>query len=248
MYKGKFRDAISLLEEKIAWAVENNDFLLPPELHFPVAYLHLLGWNDVERTKEELDKMKRYESYFMPRPAEKKGVMKKIQFMRKDYWTYIAMLRAELGELDTAKHIAAGQLSDHHSAFQLVSFLIHCQNKEYKEAKALCDSLLETRDDGYRQIAQFKMGNLHMEMGEYDQAAACMELLHKSQAVFEARPALYPLSLVLLGQIYEEKGDTQGAITRYEKMLSHWKDADPDLLPLLEAKSHLAALTSSSTQ
>ena len=50
------------------------------------------------------------------------------------------------------------------------------------------------------------------------------------------------MSFLLLGKIYEKKGDTQLAIENYEKLLDLWKDADEDLPDLIEAKTRLAKL------
>ncbi|NIP26045.1 MAG: hypothetical protein GWN67_07155, partial [Phycisphaerae bacterium] len=48
----------------------------------------------------------------------------------------------------------------------------------------------------------------------------------------------------LLGKIYEKKGDNQLAIQNYEKFLDLWKDADPDLPDLIDAKKRLTRLKS----
>lgn len=52
----------------------------------------------------------------------------------------------------------------------------------------------------------------------------------------------YPLGFHLLGKIYEKKGEKQRAIEKTEKFLYLWKDADPDLPDLIDAKERLARL------
>jgi len=52
------------------------------------------------------------------------------------------------------------------------------------------------------------------------------------------------MSFLLLGKIYEKKGDTQLAIENYEKFLDLWKNADEDLPDLIEAKERLSHLNS----
>ena len=46
----------------------------------------------------------------------------------------------------------------------------------------------------------------------------------------------------LRGKIYQEQGLAEQAIASYEKFLELWKDADPDLPELTDARSQLAAL------
>jgi eukaryotic-like serine/threonine-protein kinase len=45
-----------------------------------------------------------------------------------------------------------------------------------------------------------------------------------------------------LGKVYERLGDTAKAREYYQRLLTFWKDGDPDLRPLVEAKERLNAL------
>ena len=93
-----------------------------------------------------------------------------------------------------------------------------------------------TRDQSRYQAAQY-----YIELGEYDQAVAEVK---KSQSFYdpEWRGLAYPLGFHLRGKIYEKKGDKQRAIENMEKFLDLWKDADPDLPDLIDAKERLARL------
>jgi len=46
----------------------------------------------------------------------------------------------------------------------------------------------------------------------------------------------------MLGKIYEEKGWKGKAIEHYEKFLDLWKDADPGIADVDDAKKKLAGL------
>ncbi|NIO48512.1 MAG: tetratricopeptide repeat protein [Candidatus Aminicenantes bacterium] len=57
---------------------------------------------------------------------------------------------------------------------------------------------------------------------------------------------IYAKSFYMLGKIYQEKGMNEKAIEHYEKFLSLWKDADPGIRQVSDAKKHLAAMRGNS--
>jgi tetratricopeptide (TPR) repeat protein len=54
---------------------------------------------------------------------------------------------------------------------------------------------------------------------------------------------IYTKSFFMMGKIYKQQGDTAKAIEHYEKFLSLWKDADPGIPEIEDAKLRLMALT-----
>jgi tetratricopeptide (TPR) repeat protein/tRNA A-37 threonylcarbamoyl transferase component Bud32 len=53
---------------------------------------------------------------------------------------------------------------------------------------------------------------------------------------------IYTRSFYMLGKIYEEKGDTIKATENYEKFLALWKEADPGMAELADARTRLSSL------
>jgi len=55
---------------------------------------------------------------------------------------------------------------------------------------------------------------------------------------------IYAKSFYMLGKIYEQQGNSAKAIEHCEKFLDLWKDADPDIPEVIDAKKKLAGLKS----
>jgi len=53
---------------------------------------------------------------------------------------------------------------------------------------------------------------------------------------------IYAKSFYMLGIIYEEQNNPAKAIEHYEKFLSFWKDADPCIAEVEDARERLANL------
>jgi len=53
---------------------------------------------------------------------------------------------------------------------------------------------------------------------------------------------IYTKSFFMLGKIYEQKGQKDKAIEHYEKFLDLWKDADPGIPEVEDARKRLAGL------
>ena len=92
----------------------------------------------------------------------------------------------------------------------------------------------------FKALDSYHVAQCYYEMGELDRAIA--EVKRVQTLYSNSRAYYYPMSFLLLGKIYEKKGDAQLAIENYEKFLDLWKDADEDLPDLIEAKTRLAKL------
>jgi len=51
---------------------------------------------------------------------------------------------------------------------------------------------------------------------------------------------IYTKSFYILNKIHEQQGNTANAIEHYKKFLSLWKDADPGIAEVDDAKKSLA--------
>ena len=80
--------------------------------------------------------------------------------------------------------------------------------------------------------AYYEAGELEKEKAEYERIVDL-----KTE-----RDDLYARSFYKLGLIHENQGNKDKAIEHYEKFLSLWKDADPGLPEVDNAKMRLAEL------
>jgi tetratricopeptide (TPR) repeat protein len=84
----------------------------------------------------------------------------------------------------------------------------------------------------------------YLKKGDIDGAISEYEKMITFDPEGQNRCLIHPRYRYLLAKLYEEKGDVAKAIANYEKFLELWKDADPDLPELEDAKNRLASLKS----
>jgi tetratricopeptide (TPR) repeat protein len=76
--------------------------------------------------------------------------------------------------------------------------------------------------------------------GEIGKAIAEYESFVGFDRKGEEQRLIHPKYYFYLAELYEEKGDKTNAIKHYERFLELWKDADPDIPEVIEAKKRLA--------
>jgi tetratricopeptide (TPR) repeat protein len=84
-------------------------------------------------------------------------------------------------------------------------------------------------------FALYSLGNLEKARVEYEKISRLTTGRLQDGDIFVK-------SFYMLGKIYEQQGDTAKAIEHYEKFLTLWKDADPGIAEVKDAKKRLAGL------
>src|SRR5690606_19656408 len=82
--------------------------------------------------------------------------------------------------------------------------------------------------------------------GEADSALALYERAYLAPATDPGpEDAMFiPMALLRLGQLHEQKGDRQKALSYYGRFLDFWRDADPEFQPrVADARARIAALS-----
>jgi tetratricopeptide (TPR) repeat protein len=86
-------------------------------------------------------------------------------------------------------------------------------------------------------MAYYRSGNFEKAITEYEKIISCPSGFLKYENV-------YVKSFYMLGKIYEQQGNTAKTIEHYEKFLDLWKDADPGIAEVDDARKRLAGLKS----
>ena len=86
------------------------------------------------------------------------------------------------------------------------------------------------------------LANAYFESGELDKARVGYEDMISLPRGMIRNGYRYIRAFYMLGKIHEQQGDTTRAIEHYEKFLSLWKDADPGIAEVEDAKKRLAGL------
>lgn len=159
----------------------------------------------------------------------------------------VALLRAKLGDRGLAEHFVASA-SNGNKARDTV--LLYCQLplvrallalQAHKPAEAV--QLLEPARP--YQLRDFAVPNLRAEAeteaGMLDAAAADYRLILDNQGVDPISP-VYPLAHLRLARVLVLEKKTGEARKEYRAFLDAWKDADPDMPFLADAKRELAQL------
>jgi serine/threonine protein kinase/Flp pilus assembly protein TadD len=95
--------------------------------------------------------------------------------------------------------------------------------------------------DGHARIS-FALGQAYHRTGNLDNAQAAYEEILPMTCGREYDQIVYALAFFELGKVFQDQGNTAKAIEHYEKFLSLWKDADPGLPEVDDAKRRLAGL------
>ena len=88
------------------------------------------------------------------------------------------------------------------------------------------------------------LARVYLQNGELDKAIAEYERLITFDPNSKSKHLVNPRNYYRLAKLYEQKGWKGKAIENYQKFLSLWKDADPGIAEVEDAKERLAGLKS----
>jgi tetratricopeptide (TPR) repeat protein len=95
--------------------------------------------------------------------------------------------------------------------------------------------------DGAQYWPMYIRGEAYLRLGDGAKAAAEYQKILDRRGISPTSP-LYPLARLGLGRAYVLQGDKAKAKATYQDFFATWKDADPDVPILKEAKAEYAKL------
>jgi tetratricopeptide (TPR) repeat protein len=236
-YQGRFQEALRLLEEGIE--TDRKELGECPEiaekLWTRVIINDFLG--DDRTVIEDLN-----QAIFIMKGHEARDLYSDL------YRAYLAAKLAESGDQNGADSLmnditAATRESGHadSSDYLLASALTALKLRKYDTAAVYWEKVI--KPSPYHSPSLKLLGMSYIGAGQLGNAVPTLE---KAVNIYDGSrtgcPGLGVLSYYLLGKAYEASGWTDKAITQYETFLEIWKDADPGIAEVEDARMRLARL------
>jgi tetratricopeptide (TPR) repeat protein len=120
-----------------------------------------------------------------------------------------------------------------------------------EECISYCEKELVSNTPGWAIMEMFNynfpflrdvLARAYQQNGEIEKAIAEYERLTTFDPDSRNRLLVHPKNYYRLAKLYEQQGDTNKAIENCEKFLTFWKDADPGIAELEDARKRLAGL------
>jgi serine/threonine protein kinase len=238
--QGRFEEAMKRLKIGIQLAEEHGEKVGAWLLRRLLTYIQIQSGKPGE-VLEELDKM-----WVI-------AVEEKRQSWQRSVWENRAIAHAMMNSVDEARK-AANELKDllEQAAnkklmrdYHYLIGLIELKKKNYSGAIENLDKALTLypyHQGNNTTIYIDRLALAYFESGELDKAQENYERITQLTVPRYFFPDIYAKSFYMLGRIFEQKGYKGKAIENYEKFLELWKDADPGMAEVEDAKKRLEAL------
>ena len=240
LLKGKFYKAKEYIRQCIIWADDIEEMLSKAWSQRYLAYIHSASGNH-EQAIKELD------------ASWKTAVASDSTYDQRLNYLSQGIVYVNMGLLDKAQE-AADEFKT-----RTEKGLYRYEIRDYYDLMGLIElkkgNFSKSKEYIEKAMPMYPNGPLAKPATAYETLAfACYESgdLKKAQEEFEKITKLttgriynghiYARAFYMLGRIYEEQGDTAKAIEHYEKFLELWKDADPGLPEVDDARSRLSKI------
>jgi len=231
-YQGKFKEAFQFLDKQIQVNEKGNKRSILAHIYAIKAYWLAVSLMDYKGAREVILSINDYQDA-----------------ASMNAYAAIFYASALSGKFDGI-FLKASQQSDLFPFRELVTegFKYKSAGK-YPEAADAFQKVMEKGMIFDQLIGGYYLAESAYEMQQYDRALAALKKIKPipfplgfDVFYFGTQSAFYPKTLYLLGKIYQKKGNTRLAMKNYREFLKLWKDADPDLPELIDARAEMVKL------
>lgn len=245
MAQGRFAEAKETIENNIILARESGNKRLEGMQRIKLGYLYAEVYQDADKAIREYEQASHIASElqscsYVVATAAEKGLVHVITGSLRE-----AENTAE--ELNTLIVECAEKLNFNErsmSAYYHLMGRIVLKKRNFDEAIDYFNKALALEPHGRQQSVQY-IRSLAMAYHESDELEKAEEeylrVTHLTTGRLDCNDT-YAKSFYELGKIYEQQGDTGKAVDHYEKFLDLWKNADPGIAAVEDAKKRLAGL------
>ena len=243
--QGKFEKAKDLLKQGIEWGKEHSEKWAESNFHWYLGYMYLKSGNSEEALREF---EKSFSGYV---ESESLGAQRWLAYLK-------GLAYLELNSIDKAQRTAAELvvMIEEGMNRKTIRYYYHLMGlieierenfskavENFKRAISLLPSQHSLTGDDHALFLD-SLALLYYKQGELEKAQEEYEKIISLTSARLAYGDIYAKAFYTLGRIYEQKGWKGKAIEHYEKFLSHWKDADPGIAEVEDAKKKMAGLKS----
>jgi len=246
LLQGKFEKSREHIKQAIEWAENLGDMEYQSWFHSYLAYLYTKS-GDHEKALEECNK------------AWNSAVEAEALYRKRIALHYKGLAFLEMKSMDEAKNTAdelkelidKGLNKKAMRCYYHLMGMIELEKKNFaeavenfKKAVSLLPSQSQSDIEFYLEPALIidSMALAYYRAEDFDKAGEEYEKITSLTTGRLLFGDIYAKSFYMLGKIYQEKRKKKEAIRHYEKFLDLWKDADPDIAEVEEAKKRLAGL------
>jgi len=239
--RGKYEEALELLKQGVELSEKLGQKVWTVNYHLSLSYL-FLNLNRPENALKECDT-----AYRMAVEEEYVSSQQRALFMKGRSHLMMGAIDKALAVAGKLKTLIEMGLNKHHMRrYHHLMAWIEIERKNYSKAidyakKTLALSFYSPLGKSATYYNVLAMA--YYKAGDLEQARQQYEMITRLTSGRLAFGDIYAKSYYMLGKIHEEQGDKAKAIANYEKLLDLWKNADPGLSEVDDAKKRLTGLT-----
>ena len=218
------------------------------------------GWIYYDR--EDIERSRQYFKIWFDSFSEQLPKFKKS--LEAIYLIHLGFVDIKQGQIDSAKSkiekiepVLPGITPENKESIQYLFDILHAEillsESSSQQAIAIAEQIEDMTTPGLGTKAgetilynmpflKDVLARAYVANGEIDKAIAAYEDLITFDPQKKGRYLVHPLYHYRLAKLYQEKGWEGKAIEQYEKFLDIWKDADPGIAEVEDAKQRLAEL------